>query len=88
MSMQRRGGGASCRRSPWVRPVAARLRRHVEIDDEGGRATEFPFSRGCSFYEVWQGPAAAAVCDLPMYALFSVSTNRPLGLMLLATAVG
>lgn len=54
--------GASRRRSLVQTFTAVRLRRHVEIDDEGGRATEFPFSRGCSFYEVRAGLAPAMAC--------------------------
>jgi hypothetical protein len=33
-------------------PTCLTACRHVEIADEQGRATEFPFSRGVSFYEV------------------------------------
>lgn len=44
-------------------PVARRCLvaslRHVEIADDSGRATEFPFSRGVSFYEVRRAAQAA-----------------------------
>lgn len=57
-------GDASCclAAAPWHahgRPSPAP--RHVEITGEDGQPVEFPFSRGCSFYEVdEQGKASAA----------------------------